>query len=81
MGSHPRAQPSALHPESDETCQKGRPAGGRLAQVGKDLRLVQGLPRAAGKALTGKWATTQPPGHPQGLGEDSDAVCPQDGCK
>lgn len=73
MGRHPwmildKPGPSALRPQSLMRQVKikngGRPAGMRLAQaqaqaqVGKALRLMWGLPSAAGRACTGKWATT-----------------------
>lgn len=54
-GASPGPCPSAPHPEKDEACQKGQPAG-------KDL--VGGLPRAAGSAPTEKWAMTQPSAAP-----------------
>ena len=61
-----RGWPLCLHPESDEMCQKGQPAGRRVVQAGKDLRLMQGIPRAAGRAPKGKVAVTQPLRIPQG---------------
>lgn len=39
-----------------------------MVQAGKDLRLVQGVPRAAGRDPTRKAVVTQPLTIPQGLG-------------
>lgn len=63
MGSHPRLAPLPCN----QSLMK-QPAGRWVVQAGKDLRLMQGVPRAAGRALTGTAAVTWPPRILQGLG-------------